>query len=161
MPNPIEADWDSIKIAVCGGLTLKEAANAYGVPRETIKKRAQRQNWPTPTAIKTEAERVLNKAGMSLSPVKSPVSPTSVIAKNWAEKAESHRVLAFKMARKALLKADRRRLPLKDWSDIEKADKMARRASGLESEGIQVNVGIQLLNQRLEQVDLPPDVIDI
>jgi hypothetical protein len=52
---------------------------------------------------------------------------------------------------------------LEEWSDIGRADKMARRAAGLDKNGggIGVNIGLQLVNQRILQDDLPLDAVAI
>jgi hypothetical protein len=77
-----------------------------------------------------------------------------IIGSNWAERGEIHRRLAFDLATKALqlLQNDRVGLPpLEQWSDIEKVDKMARRAAGLEENKASgnVNVSLALVNQRI------------
>jgi hypothetical protein len=48
---------------------------------------------------------------------------------------------------------------LSGWQDIERADKMARRAAGLESDGTggTVNIALQLVNQRILAYQEPPD----
>ena len=87
-----------------------------------------------------------------------------IIGSNWAERGEIHRRLAFDLATKALqlLQNDRGGLPaLEQWSDIERADKMARRAAGLEANEVsgKVNVNLALVNQRILALDatMPPD----
>lgn len=45
-----------------------------------------------------------------------------------------------------------------DWQDIERADKMARRASGLDSDDApKVNVNLNLVNQRILAMQQAPD----
>jgi hypothetical protein len=44
---------------------------------------------------------------------------------------------------------------IRDWQDLERADKIARRAAGLESEDTsKVNVSVQLVNQRILAMQL-------
>ena len=73
-------------------------------------------------------------------------------------------VLKCSPATKALqlLQNGRSRLPtLEQWSDIERADKMARRAAGLEANvgSGKVNVSLELVNQRILVLNatMPPD----
>ena len=55
------------------------------------------------------------------------------------------------MAHSSLQKTSKRPPKLQDWQDIERADKMARRAAGLEAaDGTStVNIALQLVNQRI------------
>lgn len=71
------------------------------------------------------------------------------LAENWIQRGELHRELAFRLANDAL-KALRKGPKLDNWQDIERADKIARRAAGLESEeATKVNVSLNLVNQRI------------
>jgi hypothetical protein len=77
-----------------------------------------------------------------------------IIGQQWVEKGEVHRRLAFDLATKALQSLQNDRVgvpPLEQWSDIEKADKIARRAAGLEESTVPetVNVRLALVNQRI------------
>jgi hypothetical protein len=56
--------------------------------------------------------------------------PAQVAAQSWAERGELHRAAVFKLASEALAKAKPRRL--EDWSDIERAARLADRAAGLD-----------------------------
>ena len=86
------------------------------------------------------------------------------LSSNWAERGEIHRRLAFDVPTKALqlLQNDRGGLlALEQWSGIERADKMARRAAGLETNEVsrKVNVSLALVNQRILALNatMPPD----
>jgi predicted translin family RNA/ssDNA-binding protein len=76
---------------------------------------------------------------------------TEMIAESWAEKGERHRALAFEMANSSLQKASENLPKLQGWQDIERVDKMARRAAGLDSDksAAKVNVALNLVNQRI------------
>ena len=55
-----------------------------------------------------------------------------IVTETWAEKAEAHRQKVFALASKAL---DAANVPTpKNWRDLETADKMARRAAGLDDD---------------------------
>jgi len=160
----IEADWEGIRLAVCNGMTFKEAEKVFRVGWETIRKRAQRQKWPTLKAVKDKATETIRaieakeraKQGVPFVP---EVDLTAILAQNWVEKGEIHRALAFKMAHEAIKGASQRAQKVHDWQDLERADKMARRAAGLDgNEGsASVNVSLNLVNQRLKSINLPPD----
>ena len=78
------------------------------------------------------------------------------IAESWAERGEAHRAVAFNLAHSELKASYKRGLPIEDWSAAEKADRMARRAAGLDSEeGTRISVGLAMIDQRLETIDLP------
>jgi hypothetical protein len=69
-------------------------------------------------------------------------------------KWRNNRRLAFEIATNALQLFQNGRVgapPLEQWSDIEKADKMARRSAGLDSNesAAKVNVALNLVNQRI------------
>ncbi len=141
---------------------MVDAAREFGVPEEAIKKRAQRQSWPTAGAIRAKAEKIMEERRLS---VKSPVVPrvdiTEKIADSWLEKAERHRGLAFDIAHKALKGAkEAGMIPApRGWGDIDTADKMARRAAGLDlTEKNTVNIGLTLVNQRLSLVPESPTI---
>jgi hypothetical protein len=70
-------------------------------------------------------------------------------AANWLQKGEKHRALTFRIAHDALKKLSKKRVPLPaDWAEIEKADKMARRAAGLDNdEATKVNVSLNLVQR--------------
>ena len=66
------------------------------------------------------------------------------------------------MTNTALRKVAKTPPPLESWSDVERADKAARRACGLDdSEATRnINIGMQLIDQRLEIItaDLPKEI---
>lgn len=154
----IITDWEAIKTLVSSGVSFKEVADNTGVAWESIKKRAQREKWPYPAAVARRAKEMMasvnkplvrtDQSVPSVPKADSELDLQSIVADSWLEKAENHRVLAFNLAHGALKRA---KVPvIRGWRDIETADKMARRAAGLDStEGQTVNVGLTLVNQRL------------
>jgi hypothetical protein len=67
--------------------------------------------------------------------------------------------ITHKIAHEALQSALSAGIPaVIDWQDIERADKMARRASGLDSDDApKVNVNLNLVNQRILAMQQAPD----
>jgi hypothetical protein len=54
-------DWNSIKLAVCGGMTSSEASKRWNVSAAAIRKRASREQWPTPTALENKMRELRSK----------------------------------------------------------------------------------------------------
>lgn len=111
------------------GGSFVEAAEKFKMPIGTIRCLAHRGGWtkkvtePKLRGLVAEAHRVA--------------------VETWAEKAEAHRQHMFDVATKALKSAS---VPApRNWKDMETADKIARRAAGLDDEGGQktlVNIGL-------------------
>jgi hypothetical protein len=117
MPTPSPEPWSAAREAVALGVNLREAAHSYGLSYDAVRKRAAREKWPRPATLPP--------------PISAPVPvPAQVAAQSWAERGELHRAAVFKLASEALAKAKPRRL--EDWSDIERAARLADRAAGLD-----------------------------
>ena len=134
-----------------------EAARRFGIRSpHAIIMRARRNKWPVPSRIeeRTLALQERYKACEQHRNCNEEVIQT--VAESWAERGEQHRALAFNLAHSELKASYKRGLPIEDWSAAEKADRMARRAAGLDSEeGTRISIGMEIINQRLETIDLP------
>ena len=108
-------NWRAAREAVALGASLRDAAEAYGVTLEAIRKRAQRESWPRPEMLASH-----------------PVQPLAVAAQSWQQKGEQHRTTIFAMASRALAAIADTPPDLTNWSDIERAARLADRAAGLE-----------------------------
>jgi hypothetical protein len=64
----------------------------------------------------------------------------AIISESWAEKGEKHRALTFRMAHNALLKASKQDLQIECWRDAALADRMARKAAGLDQDTTSINL---------------------
>lgn len=111
------------------GGSFPEASEKFKVPVGTVRSLAHRGGWTkreTNPALSAMAEAVQR-----------------IAVETWAEKAEAHRQHMFNIATKALKSAS---VPApRNWKDMETADKIARRAAGLDDEGGQktlVNIGL-------------------
>lgn len=115
--------WDEIRQNVISGkATTDSEARRVGVAPSNIRKKSIREGWN---------KRARDKAALE-------------VTKSWIEKAEEHRQRMFAMATEALNQA--KLPPPKNWRDAETADKIARRAAGLEdSDGQKTLVSIGLL----------------
>lgn len=132
--NQLKVDWLPIEQACAAGLNFAEAEKKFGVLSGTIRRRAARHKWILPKhvaiAVRAKNEIAVQKA-----------------AENWLEKGENHRETAFKIASESVKKF-RPKAP-KNFRELEAADKIARRAAGLDTgEGLTVQTLINL-NERM------------
>ena len=142
-----------------GGLGYSEAGRKFGIEPHAIMMKAKRHGWPVPSKIakrvealqKSVTERAVCERNRACND-----KVVDVIAESWAERGEAHRALTFNLAHSELKASYKRGLPIEDWSAAEKADRMARRAAGLDSEeSTRISIGMAMVNQRLENIDLP------
>jgi hypothetical protein len=165
-----EATWKAVEGAICvGGLGYSEAGRKFGIEPHAIMGKAKRNNWPLPSMIQKRAEE-LQKARYKAREHYKPYEETrngneeviQAVAETWAEKAERHRSLAFDLAHNSLKTAAKAPPPVESWRDVDFLDRIGRRSAGLDdSERNQtINVGMQLINQRLEIItaDLPKEI---
>jgi len=117
MGNKSPIDWQPIRIAVMtGGLSYEEAAKKFNVKANTIGQKAKREGWKVTDLQKAEVERAK--------------ALSWAVKESWAERGESHRRTMFDLASGAISRATVQ--APKNWRDLETADKIARRAAGLE-----------------------------
>lgn len=173
-----ENDWKGIRdLYVTGAATGDNLAKQFGIEGHTLRKRASREAWTTPFKVAkqavtirgkvVQAKDIINRVSQSkgIEPIK--VDQSELSALNWEQKGEKQRSIVFDLAIKALQRLQNRPEPLEivDWQDAERADKMARRAAGLDSDeqSIKVNVNLALVNQRLEQIglEMPADAVEL
>lgn len=145
--------WQAVEKAVCAGMGYSEAARRFGVRSpHAIIMRARRNRWPVPSRI-VERAHALQRSVTARAAVTEGIRQgneevAESLAASWAEKGEQHRALAFGLSHTALAKS--KPPALQTWRDMEIADKMARRAAGLDSEGATGNTNIfqfQLLRE--------------
>jgi hypothetical protein len=122
--HPEDLRWILAKEAVCKlGYSQKEAADRFSLSYEWLRKKCQREEWPIPARVQAAV------------PI---VSQNREIARNeaesWLERGENHRLEAFRLASEAVKRAGKAPPEINDWADLERADKMARRAAGLEQD---------------------------
>jgi hypothetical protein len=117
MGKPLPIDWQPIRIAVMtGGLSYDDASVKFGVKANTIAQKAKREGWKVTELAKAEIARVK--------------ALSNAVKESWAERGERHRSTMFDLASRAI--ADAKVGAPKNWRDLETADKIARRAAGLE-----------------------------
>jgi hypothetical protein len=122
--HPEDLRWVLVQEAVCKlGFSQREAAQRYSLPYETVKKRCQREEWPIPAKVQAAVPILSRNREIALKE-----------AESWLEKGENHRQEAFRLASEAVKRAGKAPPEINDWADLERADKMARRAAGLEQD---------------------------
>lgn len=117
-------DWDAHKDEIIDAInnkreTWQQVADRLGVNMGTLRSCAVRNAWP----IHTNMRRAARKAAKA------------VLARaeaDWGTRGEEIREAAFQLAFKELNR--KKTLPIRNWKDAELADKMARRAAGLEND---------------------------
>lgn len=99
--------------------TWAELAAKFGVKENTLRAYAIRNKWPCPSNVKRAVQKAQKQA----------IAESGV---DWLQRGEKQREIAWKLAHGALKK--KKSLPVRNWKDAETADKMARRAAGLEND---------------------------
>lgn len=129
-------------------MELSEAAKAFGVEYEAVKKRAQREQWFTKTRIKTLADELKEKEAAkvrSLSPaVPTNEKPALTASQAIAETFESHRsgtlLNLAKLAGKGIQKAIDANLEIENWQDAKIAADIAMKLHNVGQDSVQVNI---------------------
>src|SRR5262245_1252931 len=152
--------WKAVEAAVCvGGLGYTECGRKFNISPHAIMMKAKRHGWAVPSKIakrvealqKSVTERAVCEPNRHCND-----QAVEIIAQSWAERGEQHRLLAFNLAHSELKAASKRGLPIEGWPAAQRADGIARKAAGLDSEeGTRISIGMEMINQRLETIDLP------
>jgi hypothetical protein len=117
--------WEIIERTCIAGMSFMDAAKEFEVKEDTIRKRARRYKWPVAKAIGKAVQKAVQNDEVA-----------GRTAHDWLAKGEVHRRTAFDLAHNALMKTTIK--PPATWREAEVADKMARRAAGLDnSENVQ------------------------
>lgn len=117
----MKVDWETVKLACVAGMTYFEASKHFGIKKNTINAYSLRHAWPTPPRIHAARLKRLDSQGIAV---------TNALLDTWANRGEIHRNTIYSMASKAITGAKMQ--TVKSWKDAEIADKMARRAAGLD-----------------------------
>ena len=111
------AVWDKAREAVALGMAMPEVAKRFNLPLHGLRKRAQREEWPT-------KERIL-----ATSPT---VEAREALVQSWAEQGEAHRRRIMGIVNRSLKNLN---MPApENWADLERAARIGDRAAGLEKQ---------------------------
>ena len=162
-----EKTWEAVKAACISGMGFSAAARAFGINNvHTIIMKCRRNRWPIPARIQERAKALQEGRDKARKLARERSCngdrALAVLAQDWVSRGERHRSLVYDLTSAALKNLAERPPPLESWGDIEKADRAARRACGLDdSEATRnINVGMQLINQRLKIItaELPKEM---
>jgi transposase len=115
-------DWKLIDADLVAGMTTKEAAFKHGVKMDTIQTHIRR------TKLAIPSNELIRNLERRLANVQEKVVVAAV--ESWLEKGEQHRQKAFEIGHESVKKFTAR--APKDFKELEIADKIARRAAGLD-----------------------------
>ena len=161
-----EATWLAIEKAVVAGMGYSEAARVFGIRcAHAIIMRSRRDKWPVPSRVEERARQLQDSLQRRSEAAEQRRDgneiTTETLARSWAERGEQHRAVAFQLAHDSLKAAAKKGLPIESWRDADLADKTARRNAGLDdSKARKVSIGMTLINQRLDSIQLPPQLDD-
>jgi hypothetical protein len=136
----------SVRLAVAGGLTVKEAAEKCGLDYEATRKRAQREGWLNNARATREAEKRITAQALEVV-AESLAERGTRYERSMANTAEKFASFVEKLPPDQLLKSAR---------SIESLDKVSRRTFRLDAESEKANanaVNWQVLSH-LESIDL-------
>jgi hypothetical protein len=112
------------KLAVAGGSTIKSAADRFGLSFEALRKRAQREKWPSAARVNREAERIIT--------TRATEALAEPIAENASRYTENLSRAGVRFS-ETVAGLDGQEL-LKRSRDIAALDGVARKALGLDQE---------------------------
>ena len=152
VPEPV---WREIRDAYVAGVDVSMISSRTRVPEHWINARANREEWLSPA----RREEIVMQYGMhrpeQLAQIKRDLSLAAAAVT--AEKALEHRALVANMAHNKLREAEADLPAPRNWKEADIADRMARRAYGLE-DGPSVQAVVQIGSLDASSVE---DVIDV
>jgi hypothetical protein len=139
-------DWKPIEDDLLAGMTIADASKKYYLKVDTIGKHVRRTQLPIPNQkLVRNLERKLNGVVE-----KAASAAVEKVVDNWLEKGNEHRRVAFEKAHESI-KLFEPKSP-KSFRELEAADKVARRAAGLETAEM-VQQTLINVNERIEDFD--------
>lgn len=146
--RPTKFPWKEIEHdAVINGLNHRELGIKYNMAADTIRRHADRHAWPMTYRIVPK----LQEKAVQLATERA----VERIADEWINKGDDHRKMVFKLANESLKK-----MPIrapKNFREAEAADKMARRAAGLDVTDINQQTLINI-NESIDSFDEPAPI---
>ena len=137
--------WAACREAVALGLSIKEAAEKYGLSYSNARQRAAREEWATP--------RRMSQA-QTLTP---PAAPSQVVAASWQERGEAHRRTVMSIVERALGAANI--APPENWADLERAARIGDRAAGLEKQAPAITLAFPIATSSQESPFYEADTV--
>jgi len=151
-------DWDSIKVDYCSGnMTVPQLAAKWRIKEATLRSRASRGEWPTPTRFRQTMDKAIQIATEAVaqgfrnseepgSPEEMAmrgIAPLSLAGDSLQPNASAASVMDALTYQQAMAQFACRSVaagfgrikPPSNWREIATADTIARRALGLDSKG--------------------------
>lgn len=155
-PLPVPVNWDAIRIEFAHGISIPELARKYSLSEGTLKARSAREKW---IEMRPETHAKDIATGLQHGILEAAKAGAKVVGESWAERGESYRRMVFEKTSKLMEQATL--APPKNWKDADVADKMARRAAGLDNLETQVNtiIGFGSLEDGPMRADFEGEIV--
>jgi len=143
--------WREIQTAYAGGIPLREVARKMGIAPGTILSRANRENWTQQAAVAKLKEHP--ELARDLLTPSSNITTSQAVAVTMRERADLYRERMAGVGEKLLphLEGMSPQTLLEESDKIDRMDKVARRAFGLDKEiGDRPLINMNLLAMGLE-----------
>lgn len=137
MPAALQdVPWHLIQAAICDHeFSYEDTAKKYGIKSATIRQRAKRYKWPIPAAVHARVkEKLLERSQQKQIEVSRTLSQTEQKADIWLERQEEARNLGYSVGIEALKSAKKKPLPVNSWKDLNYANDIVRKATGLDKQ---------------------------
>lgn len=146
--SKVKIDWCQLKRDALQGTSRAALARKYGVSMRTISEREKREDWPTPARLEKVANQVASMRdaiGDNFSIFNDLEALNTEISKG-ADDPAAYITLLQKICKSSLLHFGATVPIPRTWRDAEIADRMARRAYGLDNQQVaqatQINVNV-------------------
>ena len=161
MPKALDVPWDKIKEVAEKGTPLVDVAKLFGISKDSVRMRSQRENWNTPKRVQNKLNKATRVQGNRVAENASLASQLYEAEGGQISTATSSKVVDFDHATKdyrskgvlkmAKLLDSTIIAPPRTWKDYDIADKMMRRLLGIDDNEGKSNtiVSLQLVNDRL------------
>ena len=171
MPKPLDVPWDKIKEVAEKGTPLVDVAKLFGISKDSVRMRSQRENWNTPKRVQQklnrasgmQSRRAAENASLASqlydAELSQNVTDTATKGLDFDKATKDYRAKGvLKMAK---LLDSTIIAPPRTWKDYDIADKMMRRLLGIDDNEGKSNtiVSLQLVNERLRH-DSTMDIIE-
>lgn len=139
MAKKRKVPWHLIKDGYLLGESSRELADRYGVPSGTIRSKASREDWPSPTNIRKKLRERVNslraqqvRGEISPKECEETISDVVSISDNIDQMQREHAQLLHDKLSTQVKKA---KLPtIKSYSELDTADKIMRRTLDMDKE---------------------------
>jgi hypothetical protein len=152
MPAALNLDWQAIRLAAVAGVELNTIALCHGLTDEygkpdtqAIRKRAQRENWPTPNKVRQAAIEaakssiahgdmgVVPNVSQGVSESLSGAKATVTVTQNLLQNGQTGSLAGQQKALRSILNAPDS-LPIGSIGDLQAAVKLVRLVAGMDTQ---------------------------